>query len=115
MSFTNLEIQLIHKLVGEFCHRRSPKRVNDRVRLSYTIAKHEVVIFEERRSFRDAAGEWISLEIAKLKYVRVRNEWKLYWKRASGKWWLYEPHSSSKTLSAMIKEIDVDSNGCFFG
>jgi len=115
MSFTSLEIQLIHKLVGEFCQRRSPEDVQDRVRLSYTIGNHEVVIFEERQSFHDAAGERILLEIAKLKYVRVRNEWHLYWKRASGKWWPYEPHSSSKTLAATIKEIDVDSNGCFFG
>jgi Protein of unknown function (DUF3024) len=115
MSFTNLEIQLIHKLVGELCQRRCPEHVKDRIRLSYTIGNHEVVISEERPPFRDAASEWIVLEIAKLKYVRVRNEWQLYWQRASGKWWPYEPHSTSKTLAAMIKEIDVDSNGCFFG
>ena len=114
MSFTNLEIQLIHKLVGELCERRTPSHVQDKIRLSYSIDDSNVIICEER-PFRDPSSEWIVLEIARLRYVRRRNEWQLYWKRASGKWWRYEPHTSSKTLAAMIKEIDVDSDGCFFG
>src|SRR5690348_5966005 len=113
MSLTNLEIQLIHKLVGEFCQRRVPNDFKDQIRLSYTIGNHQIVISEER-SIRDASSEWILLEIAKHRYVRARNEWQLYWKRANGKWWPYEPHTASKTLG-LIKEIDVDSNGSFFG
>jgi|SRR5262245_17185488 len=114
MSFTNLEVQLIHKLVGELCRRRIPDHVKNQIRLSYTISNNQVVIAEER-PFRGASSEWIVLEIAKLRYVRTRNEWELYWKRASEKWWRYQPHTNSKTLRAMIKEIDRDSDGCFFG
>ena len=114
MSFTNLEIQLIHRLVGELCQRRSPEHVRDRVRLSYTIGNNFVVISEERAR-ENEASDWIVLEIAKLRYVRARNYWELYWKRASSKWWPYEPHSNSKTLEAITKEIDLDANGCFFG
>jgi len=114
MSFGNLEIQLIHRLVGELCERRVPDHVKDKIRLSYTIGNQHVVISEERL-FRDPSSKWIVLEIAKLQYLRARNEWQLYWKRASGKWWPYEPHTRSKTLAAMIKEIDLDSDGCFFG
>ena len=114
MPFTNLETQQIHRLVGELCKRRAPDVVKDRIRLTYTIDNQQVVISEER-PFRETAAEWIVLEIAKLRYVRSRNEWQLYWKRPSGKWWLYEPHTNSKTLAAMIEEIDVDSDGCFFG
>jgi Protein of unknown function (DUF3024) len=114
MPFTNLEIQLIHRLVGELCERRAPDRVEDKIRLTYTVDNQQVLISEER-PFRDPSAEWIVVEIAKLRYVRTRNEWQLYWKRASGKWWPYKPHSRSKTLAAMIEEIDVDSDGCFFG
>jgi hypothetical protein len=114
MSFTNLEIQLIHKLLGGFCAQRIPDHIKDKVRLSYTIADHDVVISEER-AVPSQSSDWMVLEIAKLRYVRARNEWRLYWKRASGKWWPYEPHTSSKKLEAMIKEIDADLDGCFFG
>ena len=100
--------------MGEFWQRSVPEHVQDEIRLTYTIDNQEVVISEER-PFRDPSGEWNVLEIAKLRYVRIHNEWRLYWKRASGKWWLYEPHCSSKSLAAMIEEIDLDAYGCFFG
>ncbi len=74
MSFTNLEIQLIHKLVGDFCKRGIPDHVKDQIRLNYVIANHQVVIAEERL-LRASASEWDVLQIAKLRSVRTRNEW----------------------------------------
>jgi hypothetical protein len=114
MPFTNGEIEQIHRIVGGLCERRVPDHVKHEIRLSYSIANHDVVICEER-TVRNQSSEWIKLDIAKLRYVRKRNEWQLHWKRASGKWWQYAPHTRSKTLEAMIKEIDLDSDGCFFG
>jgi len=73
-----------------------------------------VLVHEARPDWHNPS-EWIESDIAKLRYVRAADEWRLYWKRASGKWWLYEPHSLSKSLSSMVKEIDIDSDGCFFG
>ena len=114
MAFTNRELEQIHRMVGGLCEQRVPDHVKHEIRLSYSIANHEVVICEER-PLLDQPSEWIALEIAKLRYVRKSDEWQLYWKRASGKWWPYEPFTRSKTLAAMIKEIDLDSDGCFFG
>ena len=114
MAFIEREIDQIQRIVGGFCERRVPEHVKDKIRLGYAIGNHEVIIVEAR-PWRDESSEWIEMEIAKLRYVRKRDEWQLYWKRASGKWWPYEPHSDSRTLEAMIKEIDLDSDGCFFG
>ncbi|HBB88254.1 MAG TPA: hypothetical protein DC047_11620 [Blastocatellia bacterium] len=114
MAFTNRELEQIYRMVGSLCEQRVPDHVKHEIRLSYSIANHEVVICEER-PLLDQPSEWIALEIAKLRYVRKSDEWQLYWKRASGKWWPYEPLTRSKTLAAMIKEIDLDSDGCFFG
>ena len=114
MTFSECEIDQIQKIVGGFCERRVPEHVKDKIRLGYTIANHDVVIVEARPR-GDESPEWIEMEIAKLHYVRKRDEWQLYWKRASGEWWPYETHSDSRTLEAMIKEIDLNSDGCFFG
>jgi hypothetical protein len=113
MAFTNGEIEQIHRIVGGFCERGVPGPKHE-IRLSYSIANHDVIICEER-SLRNQSSEWIKLDIAKLRYVRTRDEWQLHWKRASGKWWPYAPHTRSTTLAAMIKEIDLDLDGCFFG
>ena len=55
------------------------------------------------------------MPFAKLTFVKSKNIWKLYWKRASGKWETYGPKESSKELSTLVKEIEDDRYGCFFG
>ena len=55
------------------------------------------------------------MPLAKLTYVKTENIWKLYWKRANDKWVIYEPKGSAKDLGTLVKEIDKDSHGCFFG
>jgi hypothetical protein len=114
MAFSEKELKRIEQAVGALCQRRSPAQLKDKLRLSYSVKNHEVLIYESRPDWHNPS-EWIESSIAKLRYVRASDEWRLYWKRASGKWWLYEPHSPSKSLSSMIKEIDIDSDGCFFG
>jgi hypothetical protein len=114
MSFSAKELKRIEEVVGELCERRSPAHLKDKLRLSYSVKNHEVLLQEARPDWHNPS-EWIESDIAKLRYVRAANEWRLYWKRASGKWWLYEPYSSSKSLASMVKEIDSDSDGCFFG
>jgi hypothetical protein len=114
MSFSEIELKRIEKLVRGLCERRSPAYLKDKVQLDYAVKNHEILIYEVRPRW-DEPSEWVESSIAKLRYVRASNEWRLYWQRANLKWWLYEPHSSSKNLSSMLDEIDSDPNGCFFG
>lgn len=114
MAFSEKELKRIDDEIGSLCKRRAPADLQDKIRLRYAITKHDVLIQELRPDWRNPS-EWIECDIAKLRYVRAADEWLLYWKRASGKWWLYEPHSPSKTLSTMVNEIDIDWDGCFFG
>jgi hypothetical protein len=114
MSFSEKELKQIEKVVGGLCQRRAPASLKDKLRLGYAVKNHEVEIYEARPGW-GKHPEWLESSIAKLRYVRSANEWRLYWKRASGKWWLYDPYSRSKTLASMVAEIDLDSDGCFFG
>ncbi|MBU4269216.1 MAG: DUF3024 domain-containing protein [Acidobacteria bacterium] len=53
--------------------------------------------------------------MAKFKYIRKDNAWKLYWMRRDMKWHLYEMPYDTKTLEALVKEVDSDPHGAFFG
>lgn len=114
MAFSEFERHLIEKEVGGFCSRRVPDHLKDKVRLEYDIDNQNVIIYEVRPYWRDPKKH-TRAPIAKLTYVKSRNIWKLYWKRASGKWERYEPKESDKVLSVLIQEIDKDPHGCFFG
>lgn len=49
---------------------------------------------------------------AKLTFVKSRNIWKLYWRRASGLWHLYGEYP---TLDEAVQIIDGDPDHCFWG
>jgi hypothetical protein len=52
---------------------------------------------------------------ARVKYVRTKDEWRLYWMRADLKWHLYEPAPIHDSLQDALAVVDQDHYGCFFG
>lgn len=114
MAFSDEQLRSIRHVVLEFCEGRVPLQFRDQVRLVYDIEGYNIIIRESRPGYRDPS-QWIVTDVAKIRYVSKSNEWKLYWKRASSKWWPYNPSTPSKGLKAMIAEIDADEHGCFFG
>ena len=114
MAFTDIDLQKIKNEVGGLCSKRTPVHLKDQLRYEYEIEKQNVVITEIRPTWNNPS-EFTKLPMAKLLYVNSQKVWKLYWKRASGKWVRYEPKESAKDLRVLIKEIDNDVYGCFFG
>lgn len=114
MSFSEFELHKIKKEVGGLCDRRTPEHRKEKLRFEYDIEKQNVYIYEIRPYWHEPK-ESSRMVFAKLTYVKSRNIWKLYWKRASGKWERYAPKESDKDLRKLVREIDIDSYGCFFG
>ena len=114
MAFSELELKRIERTVGSFCRKRSPPHLKDKLRLEYSFKGHEVVIFEWRPKWDDPK-EWIDSPVAKLKFIRSADKWRLYWMRADLKWHEYPGHSSSDRLDELVQEIDDDPLACFFG
>ena len=114
MAFGELELKRIEQTVGEFCRKRSPAHLRDKLRLEYSVKGHEVIIFELRPKW-DNPKEWTELPVAKLKFIRSANKWRLYWQRADLKWHEYPGQSSSDRINDLVREVDADPLACFFG
>lgn len=114
MPFSDLERKRIEQTVGEFCRTRSPARLKDKLRLEYCVKGHDVVIFERRPKWDDKTV-WTESPVAKLKFIRSADKWRLYWRRADLKWHEYPGPSSSDRLDDLVREIDADPLACFFG
>ena len=114
VAFTEIEIHKIRKLVGTLCQKRSPEHIRDKLRCEYRIQNQEVIIFEVRPRWNNPSEEtWAPF--AKLKFIRSKNHWRLFWQRADMKWHKYGPLDSSRSLAELVAEIDADTHGCFFG
>ncbi len=114
MPFSEAERKRIDNLVGGLCRKRSPAHLKNKLSLEYRVKGHEVVVFERRPRW-DNAAELIESPVAKLQYVRTTNEWRLFWQRADLRWHGYEPLPSSRELGELIEEIEQDPCACFFG
>lgn len=116
MPFSEIELKYIENTVGKMCERRSPPQFRDQLRIVYEVRKLDVVVYEERPYWHKPA-EWSKMEVAKFKYGRKDGKWKLYWMRSDLKWHLYDTDLSegTKRLELLVKEVDSDPLGAFFG
>lgn len=114
MALSDIELKRIEKVVGEFCRRRSPDEFKDKLSIGYKMAGHEVLIYERRPKWDDPQN-FIELPVAKLRYTRTTNVWHLYWQRANMRWVAYEPYAQDRDIGALVRVIDRDEYGCFFG
>jgi hypothetical protein len=113
MALSELELKRIDQSVGEFCRKRSPVHLRDKLQLAYRVQGQEVVIFERRPQWDDPK-QWIESPVAKLTFIRSANKWRLYWMRADMKWHEYPGPSSSEHLDDLVQEVDAGPLACFF-
>ena len=64
---------------------------------------------------RNEPSEKIESSVAKAKYYKSRDEWKVYWMKSDLKWHSYEPVPEVKTLEVFFEVLEADAYGCFWG
>jgi hypothetical protein len=114
MAFTELELAEIEKAVGGLCGRRTRPELKSTVSIEYVVNGHDVTIFERRPRWDGTPGH-TEAGIAKLKFTRSTAQWRLLWMRRDMKWHAYDTRSASGDLSTLVREVDEDEYGCFFG
>jgi hypothetical protein len=116
MAFNNAETAryagLIEKLI--WAKRRPPLHLRNKVREGQRIEGREIELFLVRPMFSDPTRE-IEESIAQARYVKSRDVWQVFWKRADLKWHRYLPRPEVKSLEGFLKLVNEDANGCFWG
>lgn len=54
-------------------------------------------------------------EIAKATYVKSKDLWKVFWKRANMKWLSYAPCPTVKKIEEFVNLVGEDKINCFWG
>lgn len=114
MAFNDLELAAIDDLVGAFCRRITRPELRDQLEFAMDIEAHAVTIQEVRPGFRNLTKK-TRHGVARFRYVRRRNEWRLYWMRQDLKWHVYDPAEATSELADLVAIVEADEYGCFFG
>ncbi len=93
---------------------RPPKEMRDKIDIGFTYSKYTLEIFEISPKW-DNEKEMTHMPIAKTKYVKSQEIWKIYWMRANGKWEAYPPQREVKTINEFFEILKKDDHACFWG
>jgi hypothetical protein len=109
------EKDLVEPIIKQFVEElRPPVAIREELDIVYTYENQTLEIGELRPRWNNPETKDIT-PVAKGQFVKSRNIWKVYWKRASGKWDPYSPKPEVKTLAAFFKLIKEDKHHCFWG
>jgi hypothetical protein len=112
--FSKAELESITGLIDEFCDERVPIAVRDQVVLQYRIQRHDIILFEKRRSVRDPE-HWIESPVVKLRFNRKRGAWTLLYCDRHRRWHRYENLEPVPQLDELLEELDADPLALFWG
>jgi hypothetical protein len=115
MSLSEFEVaQCRAELDAFLLRRRPPLDLRKDVDLCGRITDSGVDIYEMRRPYR-GREKTMEVPIARVKWVKSRLIWRLFWMRADQKWHSYSPMPDAKKLVELFDEIERDLHACFFG
>lgn len=102
-------------VIRRWCDRQSAKLPADELRIAHVVGGRSVDIGEERPPWRGGTGdEWTFMAVARLTYVKARNEWSLGVANSHGDFRRYTPLPTGR-LATLLDEIDADPMCAFWG
>lgn len=115
MPLSEFETAMAESALRRFlAKRRPPPEIRNQIDLAYRIDGQSIELFERRPRFR-RPEEIAERPLAKATYVRKRNVWNVFWRRADLKWHRYEPRPEVVSVDDFLRVVDNDAYACFFG
>ena len=102
------------KLLGAFCEKRVPRHLWHKVRLHFEIHGRSLTLIEDRPYFQDPS-QWTHSPVAQFRHDEETKRWTLYCCDRNSKWHRYMDLDSTTDLEDLIKEVDRDPTGIFWG
>lgn len=115
MSLSDIERKRCEHALQAFLQKRRPApHLRGKVDIEFHIQNQSVEIFETRAD-RRGGSERIVHPFAKATFVRTTGVWRVFWRRADGKWHRYGPCPEVNSIERFVMLVDGDEYGCYFG
>ena len=102
--------------VRRYCDAKVPAREHDELRVEYDTRGRTITIYECRPPWHpDLGPDWTRQPVAQLRYQPTDHQWRLYCADGNRRWHSYGMAEPTTRLDELIKEIDEDPTGIFWG
>ena len=106
--------KLIETKLAEYCDQKIPLHVQDKVKLIYKITGNKATLIETRPFYCDPSI-WTETPIAQFRFDLKTKKWALYFMDRNSRWHLYDLVEPSADFEDMLKGLDNDRTGIFWG
>ena len=97
-----------------YCDNRVPAHLRDEIRVGFELRSNSVTLFEERPYWKDKS-KWIHRAVAQFRFDPAKLRWTLHCADRNSKWHLFPDAPPSNIIDPLLKEVDLDSTGIFWG
>jgi len=114
MALSEFIRKLVEIKLTEYCLNRVPESIRDEIKIIFKIRGNNVTLFETRPFYQDPSI-WTENPIAQLRFDEQSSQWFLYYPDRNSKWRPCTAIIPRVNLELMLKEIDRDPTGIFWG
>ena len=103
-------------VLAKFCRERIPRAMSAQVRLEYDVHGLTAVLVARRPTWPSQTldEEWLRIPIARFRYSVDPSRWTLDWPDSDDRWHRYQ-FTGAKTLAGLLRAVDSDPTGIFWG
>jgi hypothetical protein len=106
--------KLVETKLTKYCEQKIPLHVRHQLRLNYRFRGNQVTLFSERPVF-DQPEKWGESVIAQFRFSLLDRKWSLYCADRNSRWHLYGLLAPNSDFDELLKEVDRDPTGIFYG
>src|SRR5262249_6711018 len=114
MALPALTRQLIETKLKKYCEKRVPEEARSEIRLSFKIRGNSVTLTEDRPLFYGSIRMG-GVPIAKFRFDPTTSKWTLYCADRNGRWHEYMESDPEEKIEKLLRHVDEDVTGIFWG
>jgi hypothetical protein len=107
-------MKLIETRLTEYCERRIPVDIRDQIKLVFKVFGNKVTLIETRPYFKNPSV-WTEMPVAQFRFDKENQKWTLHYMDRNSQWHLYDLIRPSADFDDMLKALDDDETGIFWG
>lgn len=116
MPLPLLTRHFVEKKLSAYCQQKVPAHILHQVRLTFVVDGSTVTLIEARHTHAQP-GTWVQRPIARFLFTAETACWTLYspHSRAKDAWQIYPDAKPVKAIDTLLKVVDEDPHGLFWG
>jgi hypothetical protein len=114
MALPKLVRKSAEKNLFRFCREKVPACALDQVRLGFNFLNNHVTLFQERAE-SPGSCRWIASPVARFRYDSDLCQWTLHYPDRNWKWHFYLNAGPHLDLAKLLRHLEEDPFGIFWG